>query len=113
MAPSRRDFIKFIVAGSVAAGCPLDKTLLAAAHSKSPSAPLVHGEQFEVCLANVQDLISGGDAKRAILPGGLGCITHKLVEVLQPKYKEGMLDNAAVVAAVQDEDAVRAPPRLF
>src|SRR5207302_1935233 len=107
MAPSRRDFIKFIVAGSVAAGCPLDKTLLAAAHSKSPSAPLVHGEQFEVCLANVQDLISGGDAKRAILPAGLGCITHKLVEVLQPKYKEGMLDNAAVVAAVQDEDAVR------
>jgi monoamine oxidase len=60
-----------------------------------------------VGLANVQDLISGGDAKRAILPGGLGCITHKLVEVLQPKYKERMLDNAAVVAAVQDKDAVR------
>jgi monoamine oxidase len=60
-----------------------------------------------VGLANVQDLISGGDAKRAILPGGLGCITHKLVEVLQPKYKERMLDNAAVVAAVQDRDAVR------
>jgi hypothetical protein len=60
-----------------------------------------------VGLANVQDLISGGDAKRAILPGGLGCITHKLVEVLQPKYKERMLDNATVVAAVQDKDAVR------
>lgn len=60
-----------------------------------------------VGLANVQDLIGGGDAKRAILPGGLGCITHKLVEVLQPKYKERMLDNAVVVAAVQGKDAVR------
>src|SRR5260370_20239663 len=60
-----------------------------------------------VGITNVQDLISGGDAKRAILPGGLGCITHKLVEVLQPKYKERMLDNAAVVAAVQEKDAVR------
>jgi monoamine oxidase len=60
-----------------------------------------------VGLANVQDLMSGGDAKRAILPGGLGCITHKLVEVLQPKFKERMLDNAAVVAVVQDKDAVR------
>ncbi len=61
-----------------------------------------------VGITNAQDLISGGDAKRAILPGGLGCVTHKLVEVLQPKYKERMLDNAAVVAAVQDKDAVRA-----
>ncbi len=60
-----------------------------------------------VGLANVQDLISGGDAKRVILPGGLGCITHKLVEVLQPKFKERMLENAAVVAVVQDKDAVR------
>jgi len=291
LAPSRREFIKFVVAGSVAAGCPVDETLLAAPQSKSAAAPLVHGEHFEVChqlrdghqfdrpdatrktgivivgggiaglsaayflggkdwlllekepqfggnalqeefegqiygtgsayayrgdqgdqlateiglklplvnmpdptivnktyvpdtwktglqqlpypkevrecfkkfrddtmkikvrekmaeldaqpfsnftagyspevqqwwdgfgpsnwgatteessayvgLANVQDLISGGDAKRAILPGGLGCITHKLVEVLQPKYKERMLDNTAVVAAVQDKDAVR------
>jgi monoamine oxidase len=58
-------------------------------------------------VSNAQDLINGGDAKRAILPGGLGCITHKLVEVLQPKYKERMLDNATVVAVVQDKDAVR------
>src|SRR5260370_6350613 len=60
-----------------------------------------------VGIPNPQDLISGGDANRAILTRGLGCITHKLVEVLQPKYKERMLDNAAVVAAVQDKDAVR------
>jgi monoamine oxidase len=291
MEPSRRNFIKFVVVGSVAAGCPIDETLLAAPDSKSPAGPLVHGEHFEVChqlrdghqferpdatrkadivivgggvaglsaayfmrgkdwlllekepqfggnavqeefagqvygtgsayayhgdegdqlaseiglkmpfvnmpdptivnktyvpdtwktgleqlpypkevissfrkfrddimkikireqmaeldaqpfsnftaayaqevqqwwdgfgpsnwgatteessayvgIANAQDLISGGDAKRAILPGGLGCITHKLVEVLQPKYKERMLDNVTVVSAVQDKDAVR------
>jgi monoamine oxidase len=291
MTPSRREFIKFVVAGSVAAGCPIDQTLLAAPESKTPNTPLVHGEHFEIChqlrdghqferpdatrkadivivgggvaglsaayfldskdwlllekepqfggnalqeefegqiygtgsayayhgdegdqlaseiglrlpfinmpdptivnktfvpdtwkagldqlpypkevresfkkfrddtmkinvrekmaeldaqpfsdfttayapevqqwwdgfgpsnwgavteessafvgLANVQDLMSGGDAKRVILPGGLGCITHKLVEVLQPKFKERMLDNAAVVAVVQDKDAVR------
>jgi hypothetical protein len=45
--------------------------------------------------------------KRVILPGGLGCITHKLVEVLHPKYKERMLGQATVVAVVQDNDAVR------
>jgi flavin-dependent amine oxidoreductase len=58
-------------------------------------------------LSNVQDLITGGDGKRVILPGGLGCITHKLVEVLQPKYKDRMQDNTAVVAVAQEEDAVR------
>jgi hypothetical protein len=30
MAPSRHEFIKFVVAGSVAAGGPLDETLIAA-----------------------------------------------------------------------------------
>jgi monoamine oxidase len=45
--------------------------------------------------------------RRVILPGGLGCITHKLVEVLQPKYKERMLGEATVVAVVPDKDAVR------
>src|SRR5260370_22362840 len=46
---SRRDFIKFVVAGSVTAGCPIDKTLLAVPDSKPKAAPLVHGEHFEVC----------------------------------------------------------------
>jgi hypothetical protein len=55
----------------------------------------------------MQDLATGGDAKRVILPGGLGCITHKLVEVLQPQYKERMLGGATVVAVVQEKDAVR------
>jgi hypothetical protein len=60
-----------------------------------------------VGIGAAQDLASGEDAKRVILPGGLGCITHKLVEVLQPKYKERMLGDATVVAVVQDKDAVR------
>ncbi|OLC90299.1 MAG: hypothetical protein DMG35_07155 [Acidobacteria bacterium] len=60
-----------------------------------------------VGLSNVQDLITGGDGKRVILPGGLGCITHKLVEVLQPKYKDRMLDKAVVVAVVPEEDSIR------
>jgi hypothetical protein len=60
-----------------------------------------------VGISAMQDLASGGDAKRVILPGGLGCITHKLVEVLQPQYKDRMLGDATVIAAVQDKDAVR------
>jgi protoporphyrinogen oxidase len=59
-----------------------------------------------VGLYNANDLFTGGDGKRAILPGGLGCITHKLVEILQPKYKERMLGEATVVAAVHEKDAV-------
>jgi monoamine oxidase len=55
----------------------------------------------------MQDMINGGDATRVILPGGLGCITHKLVEVLQPKYKERMLGNVTTVAVIQDKDSVR------
>ncbi|MBZ5702463.1 MAG: FAD-dependent oxidoreductase [Acidobacteriia bacterium] len=48
MTASRRDFIKFVVAGSVAAGCPLDLTLLAADPAGAPT-PGVHGEHFDVC----------------------------------------------------------------
>jgi monoamine oxidase len=60
-----------------------------------------------VALYAAQDLVKGeGDAQRVILPGGLGCITHKLVEVLQPKYKDRMLGDATVTGVVQDKDAV-------
>lgn len=45
MNPTRRDFLKFIVAGSVAAGCPLDLSLLAA-EEKSPE---VDGEHYAIC----------------------------------------------------------------
>ena len=47
MSHSRRDFIKFVVAGSVTAGCPIDSTLLAA--PDTPTTPLIHSEHFEVC----------------------------------------------------------------
>jgi hypothetical protein len=43
-----------------------------------------------------------------ILPGGLGCITHKLVEVLKPQHRERMLTDATVVSVSQDSDGVRA-----
>ena len=59
-----------------------------------------------VGLYNAKDLFAGGDGKRAILPGGLGCITHKLVELLQPKYDERMLLNASVVAVVPEKESV-------
>jgi monoamine oxidase len=58
-------------------------------------------------IADTQFLIQGLDDQRVILPGGLGCITHKLVEVLQPHYGERMLSDATVVAVVQDKDEVR------
>jgi monoamine oxidase len=46
MSPTRRDFIKFIVAGSVAAGCPIDLALLAA---PSAGTQEVEGEGYELC----------------------------------------------------------------
>ena len=49
MSHTRRDFIKFVVAGSVAAGCPIDATLLAATDSKADGKPHVHGDHFETC----------------------------------------------------------------
>jgi len=65
-----------------------------------------HDTSAYVGLYNANDLFTGGDAKRAILPGGLGCITHQLVEVLQPRYKDRMLGDATVVAVVPEKDAV-------
>jgi monoamine oxidase len=55
----------------------------------------------------MQDLATGGDAKRVILPGGIGCITHKLVEVLEPRCKDRMLGDATVIAVREDKDAVQ------
>ena len=45
MSTTRRDFIRYVVAGSVAAGCPIDLSLLAA---DSPSAE-VDGDHYQVC----------------------------------------------------------------
>jgi monoamine oxidase len=60
-----------------------------------------------VGIGAMQYLARGEDGQRVILPGGLGCITHKLVEVLQPKYGERMLGNATVVAVVSEKDEVK------
>lgn len=46
MSPSRRDFIKFVVAGAVASGCPVDIALFAA---PSETAPSIEGEENKVC----------------------------------------------------------------
>jgi hypothetical protein len=60
-----------------------------------------------VGIGAMQDLVTEGDAKRVILPGGLGCITHRLVEVLQRQYKDRMLGEATVIAVVPGKDDVR------
>ncbi len=44
MSTTRRDFIRFVVAGSIAAGCPLDLSLLA-----TDLEPRVDGEHNQVC----------------------------------------------------------------
>jgi hypothetical protein len=49
MSQSRRDFIKFVFAGSVTAGCPMESSLIAAPHAPPASGPVVHGEHFDVC----------------------------------------------------------------
>jgi len=51
--------------------------------------------------------VATGAEHRVILPGGLGCITHRLVEVLQPQYKERMLGSATVVSISRSKDGVQ------
>ncbi|MGA7915380.1 MAG: FAD-dependent oxidoreductase [Candidatus Acidiferrales bacterium] len=46
MTESRRDFLKFIVAGSVAAGCPIDLALLGA---ESAPQPEITGDHYKIC----------------------------------------------------------------
>jgi monoamine oxidase len=58
-------------------------------------------------VVDAQYLIKGEDNTRVILPGGLGCITHKLVEIMKPKYGERMVDGATVVSVVPAADSVR------
>ena len=54
MSQSRREFIKYVVAGSVASGCPVDAALIPAhdpapSNSKPVAPPHVEGEHFEIC----------------------------------------------------------------
>lgn len=46
MSPNRRDFIKFVVAGAVASGCPVDMALFAA---PAEAAPTIEGEENKIC----------------------------------------------------------------
>jgi protoporphyrinogen oxidase len=46
MSTNRRDFIKFVVAGTVASGCPIDLSLIAA---DAPKTPAVDGEDNRIC----------------------------------------------------------------
>jgi protoporphyrinogen oxidase len=46
MTTNRRDFIRYVVAGSVAAGCPVDLSLLEA---ETPKQPTVDGEDNRIC----------------------------------------------------------------
>ena len=55
---------------------------------------------------DAQYLIKGEDNTRCILPGGLGCISAKLVEVLKSKNAEHMLAGTTVVSVLEDSDAV-------
>ena len=48
MTPNRRDFIKFVVAGSVASGCPIDLSLLTAQRA-DPKPSVVEGEDNHIC----------------------------------------------------------------
>src|SRR5215510_13847520 len=48
MSQSRRDFIKFVVVGSVAAGCPVNESLAVVPGPKA-GPPILHGDHFEVC----------------------------------------------------------------
>lgn len=40
-------------------------------------------------------------------PGGLGAVTKKLAEILQPKYKDRMLTGATIVAVVPEKEGVQ------
>jgi protoporphyrinogen oxidase len=49
MSSNRREFIKFVVAGAVTSGCPIDLSLLAKADSGNNASPEVDGEHNQIC----------------------------------------------------------------
>jgi protoporphyrinogen oxidase len=49
MSANRRDFIKFVVAGAVTNGCPIDLSLVAASDSSKGHAAAVDGEDNRIC----------------------------------------------------------------
>ncbi len=49
MSANRRDFIKFVVAGAVSAGCPVDQALVTQTEEAHPGAATVDGEENRIC----------------------------------------------------------------
>lgn len=49
MSANRRDFIKFVVAGAVTAGCPIDLSLVAQSGEAHPGPANVDGEENRIC----------------------------------------------------------------
>ena len=58
-------------------------------------------------VVDAQYLIKGEDSTRVILPGGLGCVTHKLVEVLKPQHGDRLLAGATAVSVAPEAGSVR------
>jgi monoamine oxidase len=73
---NRRSFIKYVIAGSIGALCPIDLTL----HAEPPAPPMVDGEHFEICHQVRDRGIFKAPASRArhdiaILGGGVSGMT--------------------------------------
>jgi protoporphyrinogen oxidase len=61
-----------------------------------------------LAIENLQEM--AGESRtddRYTWPGGLGAITKKLVDILQPKYKDRMHTGATIVAVVSEREAVQ------
>jgi protoporphyrinogen oxidase len=60
-----------------------------------------------LAIATLQEMVEESHADdRYTWPGGLGAVTKKLAEILQPKYKERMQAGATTVAVVSEKEEV-------
>ena len=76
MTETRRDFLRFVLAGSVVAGCPIDPKLLVAAPQPTATTPQVDGDHFEIChkIRDGQKFVAPPVSKRydiVIVGGGI------------------------------------------
>jgi protoporphyrinogen oxidase len=61
-----------------------------------------------LAIVNLQEMAAESRADdRYTWPGGLGAITKKLAEILQPKYKDRMQTGATIVAVVSEKEEVQ------
>jgi protoporphyrinogen oxidase len=61
-----------------------------------------------LAIESLQEMVEESQADdRYTWPGGLGAITKKLADILQPKYKDRMQTGATTVAVVSEKDAVQ------